>query len=531
MAVLSRLNPSLSLGIRLGSLPELLAKWWGVAAVGGGALYFVTKVLYCRFLHPLANVPGPFLPAVTRLYAWYFNVPKEGKFYKEIERLHNVYGPIVRITPDEVHLTNPKYYDVVYGVKSDFYKDPRFYGALGIDRATFATVSNDLHRRRRAALNPFFSRRKVLELEDIVHSKVDKLCRRVRADRATGQPTNLHAAFRAISVDTITDYAFDECWNQLDADDLGEWFSDMVRGSTPMFWTFQAFPSLRDPIQGLPEWIAKRMSPAVADFLGCQIRTSQQVQDVQARIDQGIKPKRPTVFHQLLDPNASEGHVVPTVNDLVDESFSICTAAADTTGNAMTMAAFHVVTNPVIYENVIRELREAFPDAAAELSFTELEKLPFLTGVIKEGQRLSYGVISRLPRVVPEGGAEIEGHYLPSGTVVSMSSWMMHHDPVAFPDPEVFDPTRWTDPSAFHERERCLVAFSRGRRMCIGHNLAWCEMYVTLGTLFRRFENLRPFEVTAEDMIYEDCFSAFNPPDKKKFKVIGGGVEDSFIHV
>lgn len=180
-------------------------------------------------------------------------------------------GPIVRITPDEVHLTNPKYYDVVYGVKSDFYKDPRFYGALGIDTATFATVSNDLHRRRRAALNPFFSRRKVLELEDIVHSKVDKLCRRVRADRATGQPTNLHAAFRAISVDTITDYAFDECWNQLDADDLGEWFSDMVRGSTPMFWTFQAFPSLRDPIQGLPEWIAKRMSPAVADFLGCQI--------------------------------------------------------------------------------------------------------------------------------------------------------------------------------------------------------------------------------------------------------------------
>lgn len=92
MAVLSRLSPSLSFGIRLGSLPELLAKWWSVVAVGGGALYVVTKVLYRRFFHPLANVPGPFLPAVTRLYAWYFNVPNGGKFYKEIERLHNVYG-------------------------------------------------------------------------------------------------------------------------------------------------------------------------------------------------------------------------------------------------------------------------------------------------------------------------------------------------------------------------------------------------------------------------------------------------------
>ncbi|KAK7420830.1 hypothetical protein QQZ08_010231 [Neonectria magnoliae] len=520
MAVLS----SLSSGISLASLPERLAKWWRVATVGGGVLYVVTKVLYRRLFHPLASIPGPFMPAVTRLYAWYYNVPMEGKFYKEIERLHSIYGPIVRITPDEVHLSNPKYYDVVYGVKSDFYKDPRFYGALGIDTATFATVSNDLHRRRRAALNPFFSRRKVLELEDIVHSKVDKLCRRVSADRATGQPTNLHAAFRAISVDTITDYAFDECWNQLDADDLGQWFSDMVRGSTPMFWTFQAFPSFRDPIQGLPEWLAKRMSPTVADFLGCRRRTSQQVHDVQTRIDQGIKPKRLTVFHQLLDLNASEGHIVPTVNDLVDESFSICTAAADTIENALTMAAFHIVTNPDIYKNLVRELREAFPDPTAELSFTELEKLPYLTGIIKEGQ-------SRLRRVAPEGGAEIEGYYLPEGTVVSMSSWMMHHDPVAFPDPEVFDPTCWTNPSTFHEREKCLVPFSRGRRMCIGHNFAWCELYVTLGTLFRRFEDLRPFEVTAEDMVYEEYFTAFNPPDKRKFRVVSKSMGESFIHV
>lgn len=59
MAVLSRLSPSLSFGIRLGSLPELLAKWWSVAAVGGGALYFVTKVLYRRFFSPTCKRPRP----------------------------------------------------------------------------------------------------------------------------------------------------------------------------------------------------------------------------------------------------------------------------------------------------------------------------------------------------------------------------------------------------------------------------------------------------------------------------------------
>lgn len=181
-------------------------------------------------------------------------------------------GPIVRISPNEVHLTDPKHYDTIFGVKSDFYKDPGFYGALGIESATFTTVSNDVHRRRRTALNPFFSRRKVLELEsfDVIHDKVEKLCRMISDDRAVGRPTNLHAAFRAISVDVITDYAFDDSWNQLDDEDLGEWFSNMIRSSASMFWTFQAFASLRVPIQSLPDSVAKHMSPSVADFVACK---------------------------------------------------------------------------------------------------------------------------------------------------------------------------------------------------------------------------------------------------------------------
>ena len=179
-------------------------------------------------------------------------------------------GPIVRITPDEVHLSDPAHYDYVYGTKSGFYKDHRFYGALGIDVATFGSVHNEDHRRRRAALNPFFSRKKVLELEDIVHDKADKLCRILQNNKDADKPTNIDAAFRAISVDVVTDYAFGESWDQLGSPDLGAWFSDMVRGSSGMFFTLQAFPTLKF-LHSLPPSVAKRMSPAVADFIGCQV--------------------------------------------------------------------------------------------------------------------------------------------------------------------------------------------------------------------------------------------------------------------
>lgn len=78
---------------------------------------------------------------------------------------------------------------------------------------------------------------------------------------------------------------------------------------------------------------------------------------------------------------------MPSVDDIVDEVFSMTTAAADMIGNAMTVAALHIVRNPTIYGRLIMELREAFPDPTAELSFSELEKLPYLTGIVKEGQR------------------------------------------------------------------------------------------------------------------------------------------------
>jgi hypothetical protein len=65
--------------------------WVGLfAAVSAVAIVSVTA--YRLFFHPLASVPGPALAAVTRLYAFYFNIIKGGTFYLEIERLHKVYG-------------------------------------------------------------------------------------------------------------------------------------------------------------------------------------------------------------------------------------------------------------------------------------------------------------------------------------------------------------------------------------------------------------------------------------------------------
>lgn len=55
-------------------------------------VWLVIEAFYRRYLHPLAKIPGPALPAVTRFCLWYYTIVQEGQFYKKIEQWHRKYG-------------------------------------------------------------------------------------------------------------------------------------------------------------------------------------------------------------------------------------------------------------------------------------------------------------------------------------------------------------------------------------------------------------------------------------------------------
>lgn len=157
-----------------------------------------------------------------------------------------------------------------------------------------------------------------------------------------------------------------------------------------------------------------------------------------------------------------------------DEAHSILFAATDTTGNALTVGVFWILYEEHIYAKLASELKKRFLNYTkdTQLPYVELEALPYLTAVVKEVLRLSFGVPFRVPRVVPAGGAEFEGHFIPEGTVIGVSQWMLHRDPEVFPDPTKFDPERWLKgQEETRKLEKYMVPFSRGksieRQCCI----------------------------------------------------------------
>ena len=92
--------------------------------------------------------------------------------------------------------------------------------------------------------------------------------------------------------------------------------------------------------------------------------------------------QRPTIFSALM--TSSDQRSKARVDNLEDEAYTVITAAADTTGNAMTTIVRCVVTDSAIYQKLHAELKDAFPDDSVPLKYKDLEGLPYLVSLLDE---------------------------------------------------------------------------------------------------------------------------------------------------
>jgi cytochrome P450 len=184
------------------------------------------------------------------------------------------------------------------------------------------------------------------------------------------------------------------------------------------------------------------------------------------------------------------------------------------------MTSFHVLANPEILRKLKEELKSAMPSDESLPPLSKLEQLPYLSAVISEGFRKSYGVTQRLPRVSPDAPLIYKDWVIPAGTPVGMTSIFMHDNPQYFPNPEVFDPDRWLKADSERRLGKYLVNFSKGTRSCLGMNLAKAEIFLTMAAVFYQFD-MELFETDRSDVeIVHDCFNPLPKDDSKGVRVI-----------
>ncbi|OAT12006.1 benzoate 4-monooxygenase cytochrome P450 [Blastomyces gilchristii SLH14081] len=474
--------------------------------------YMGAVVIYRLYFHPLSHIPGPRLAAATHLYNFYYNGICSGRLYLQIEKLHRIYGPVIRISPAEIHLSDPENYDRIYRDGNGYAKPHSFYNTFlrGSLKVFTKPQLGTCQAKHANAAPPLFSPRHAPELESIIQAKAGTLERRIRTRLRNVGKINLHYAFRAMSVDIVTQYASDgKGYGFLGREDFGKEYFVLARQVARFVWAFQQFPTLMGllvrvvPVRGVRE--LTRLLEQSGMRKGCFNPT---LLEVDAVGGQDNEEGRSAIGYSKAD---------------VYDALAIVSHMA---GNPLTITAYNTVVNKEVYRMLKTELTTAFPDPKSEPTFAELEKLPFLTAVIKEGFRLSYGMLGRLPRVVPEPGAEFNGYRVPAGTSLHMSSWVMHRNEELFPEPDEFDPSRWLGTRASSKNlEQYLVMFSKGSGQCMGLPLAYCEMYIALARLFRHFNDLTIEPRGQEDPGYDDFFTPYHRPGKEIFCFAGSGCD------
>ncbi|XP_069114786.1 cytochrome P450 2B5-like [Argopecten irradians] len=121
-------------------------------------------------------------------------------------------------------------------------------------------------------------------------------------------------------------------------------------------------------------------------------------------------------------------------------------------------------------------------------TFNDKENMPYYSAVITEALR--FGNIA--PLSVPHGAQkdiEFRGMFIPKGSTIVANLDSVHFDPSVFEKPEKFNPDRFLDADGkLNGKEKLVLAFSLGRRVCLGESLARLELFLFLTSLIQRFE-------------------------------------------
>lgn len=232
---------------------------------------------------------------------------------------------------------------------------------------------------------------------------------------------------------------------------------------------------------------------------------------------QNDRKAKETIFDQILSAGLPPEEL--TLSRLGSEASILVGAGSETTAKALDVLAFHILDQPSILEKLRAELQHAHVSYSSTLS--QLESIPYLTAVVKEGLRCANGITTRSPRVIRETLA-YKNWNIPPHTVVSMTVSDVLTNETIFPEPDRFDPERWllSDSSEAKKLDQYLVVFNRGPRQCVGMELAKAELYACTAALVAQFD-LELFDTVFERDVKakRDHFIPKPGPDSRGIRI------------
>ncbi|KAF5018363.1 hypothetical protein F66182_9650 [Fusarium sp. NRRL 66182] len=449
--------------------------------VAGAVILLLVVHIVVRLNSATAKVPGPILSNFTSLVLKWHELNANRTVY--IHLLHEKYGPVVRVAPNEVSFTSISALKEIYGSGGSGYDKTEFYNLFQVygKRTMFSTLVKGDHAKRRRMIGDRYANSNVMKTKPLagIQDRSNKF-----VERCVSSPEK--------TTDVFNDDD-EEMMHQVAAD-------DSLQNRLVQYYS----PTLHSVVSRVLSSFAKPRSIPLADNFVIKSAREDGAADF-------------TVLNRLKDKDS----ILDTI-DMAAECLDHMAAGIDTTGDVLCFLMWELSQpRSTKYQRLLREEFQNKPDAS-------FDELPVLDAVLNEGLRCFPAIPMSLPRYVPSGGRVIDGFSLPEKTVVSCQAMSVHRiNDHVFPDPDKFYPERWLEAEGDAERRRHQWAFSSGGRGCIGKHLAMAEMKTLLRDVYSRHETEPEASMKSESMVMDDQLISSRPLGKRcllKFVPVKDGI-------
>ncbi|KAJ6577437.1 cytochrome P450 [Mycena capillaripes] len=437
-------------------------------------------------LHPLAKYPGPLLCKVSKL--WFTGIAMSGKQHLYYCELHQRYGDVVRIGPNELSFRYVNAIVPMMGSKG-MPKGPWWDGRVPENREVrplLALRDPEEHARRRRAWNRAFSTPALKDYEVLIDARISQLVDILTTKIASENSVDLSKWLGWLTYDIMNDVMFSSGGDSMEFEDRDD-TSRLLVNAQPMALLMSHLPWLGE----LYLWL-----PGIGQ--GLRAFRKYAAQRASERKARGSHHK--DVFYHLIDEAGLEPSPPSSAQILSDGGLAII-AGAETTSTTLCHIIWFLLCNPTAYRRLQTEVDDPKSNTWVPASQA---RMPYLNAVINEALRLFPAVLSGSQRapLIGSGGQTIGSHFVPEGTSAVVHTFSLHHDPRYFsPLPDAFIPERWLstdeqmalEPTIFGENEvihntSAFIPFSVGPSNCVGRNLAYQEMRMVICTLISKFE-------------------------------------------
>lgn len=390
-----------------------------------------------------------------------------------LARIARQYGDVVlfHIGPREIYLiVQPDHIREMLVAK-----DRSFMKSLALQRTKIVlgegllTSEGGFHLRQRRLAQPAFHRDRIARYGEVMCA----CAVRARERWSDGQVVDMHGEMMRLTLSVVAKTLFDAGVDE-QAGEIGGALTEVM----------MMFPLLLNPVA---ELLLKLPLPRVRRFRRALARLDRTIYGLIAS-RRATGEDRGDLLSMLLLAQDTEGESGGMTDLQVrDEAMTLFLAGHETTANALAWTWYLLAANPDAEREMHDELdgvlagREPSPDDYPRLRYTAM--------VLAESMRLFPPAWS-VGRMATES-VEIAGYTIAPGAVVLASQWVTQRDARFFPDPERFDPLRFSDEAKASRPKFAYFPFGGGPRVCIGESFAWMEGTLILAAIAQKWRFVR----------------------------------------